>query len=162
MLKKEDFVQFFADLGATFELEQQALILLEEFVCHLYGYKCMSLNTVRSKMFNKKVSQRKKAPDISLLPPCHSVFRLHATRALYVAKMWRSTPVAWIDMPEITDFSWDNGGTPIWIKDAFSDDVTELLISNETEIDESDEEEYSDDGEDDEEEKDEDQDDVFF
>ena len=162
MLKKEDFVQLFADLGATFELEQQALILLEEFVCHLYGYKCMSLNTVRSKLFNKKVSQRKKAPDISLLPPCHSVFRLHATRALYVAKMWRSTPVAWIDMPEITNFSWDNDGTPIWIEDAFPDDVTELLISNETEINESDEEEDSDDGEDDEEEKDEDQDDVFF
>lgn len=86
----------------------------------------MSVNTVRGKMFNKKVSQHKKAPDISLLPPCYSVFQLHATRSLYVAKMWRSTPDAWITMPEITHFGWDN----IWIKDAFPDDVTELLISN--------------------------------
>ena len=67
-------VQHFADFGgSTLELEQQTLLLLEEFVCHLYGYKCMSVNTVRGKMFNKKVSQRKKAPDISLLPPCYSV-----------------------------------------------------------------------------------------
>ena len=35
-------------------------------------------------------------------------------------------------MPEIMHFSWDNNRTPIWIEDAFPDDVTELLISNET------------------------------
>ena len=83
-------------------------------------------------MFNKKVSQRTKATDISLLPPCCSVFQLHATRSLYVAKMWRSTPIAQIAMPEITNFGWDNIGTPIWIRDVFPEDVTELLISNET------------------------------
>ena len=61
-------------------------------------------------------------------------------------------------MPEITHFSWDNNGTPIWIEDA------SLLISNETdEVDEIDEEEDSEAEEDDEEvEIDEDQDNVFF
>ena len=44
MLTKESFVQIFADFGAnTFELEKQTLLLLGEFVCHLYGYKCMSV-----------------------------------------------------------------------------------------------------------------------
>ena len=165
MLTKGSFFQLFADFGgSTFELEQQTLLLLEKFVCHLYGYKCISLNTVRGKMFNKKVSQRKKAPDISLLPPCHSVFKLHAIRSLYVAKMWRSTPVALITMPEITHFGWDNNGAPIWIDDAFPDDVMELLISNETdEIDEVDEEEDSEAEEDNQqEEMDEDQDNVFL
>ena len=65
MKTKESFVQLFADFGGSaFELEQQTLLLFEEFVCHLYGYKCMSVNTVRGKMLNKNVSQGKKAPDI--------------------------------------------------------------------------------------------------
>ena len=56
--------------------------------------------------------------------------------------MWRSTPVAWINMPEITHLSWDNNGMPIWIEDAFPNDVTQLLISNETdEVDEIDDDE---------------------
>ena len=95
MLTKEYFVQLFADFGGSmFELEQQTLLLLEEFVCHLYGCKCMPVNTVSGKMFNKKVSQRKKAPDISVIPPCYSVFQLHATRSLYVqscAQIMRKT-----------------------------------------------------------------------
>jgi len=47
-------------------------------------------------------------------------------------------------MSEITNFGWDNIGTPIWIRNAFPNDVTELLISNETdEIAELDEEDDS-------------------
>ena len=74
---------------------------------------------------------------------------LHAKRALFVAKMWRSTPTAWLELPEITEFGWEADGSPIWIEEAFPDDVSLLLLTENGDEDEgeegddtSDEEDY--------------------
>ena len=40
MMKTEKFVQLFGDFSKSWELEESHLLLLEEFLCNLYGYKC--------------------------------------------------------------------------------------------------------------------------
>ena len=40
MVKTEKFVQLFGDFSKLWELEESHLLLLEEFLCNLYGYKC--------------------------------------------------------------------------------------------------------------------------
>ena len=135
--KKESFIEIFSEFGNTFDLNQTVSSLLEEYVCSLYGYNDGSLNSTRSKIFYKRVSHRKKAPDVALLPPCHSVFILHVRRALFVANMWRSTPTAWLELPEITDFGWEADGTPVWIEEAFPDDIYELMQTDARDVEET-------------------------
>ena len=103
-VKTEKFAQLFADFSKSCELEESHLLLLEEFLCNLYGYKCRNIILIQCKMFQKRVTQAKRAPDISLLPPCRSVFQLHARRSIFVANMWRSTPTAWLLLPDFTRF----------------------------------------------------------
>ena len=46
MLKKETFVELYADYGNTFDLDPTTLSL-EEYVCQLYGCKGQNLNATR-------------------------------------------------------------------------------------------------------------------
>ena len=39
-VKTEKFVQLFADFSKSWELEESHFLILEEFLCNLYGYKC--------------------------------------------------------------------------------------------------------------------------
>ena len=125
-------------------------------------------------MFQKRVTQNKRAPDISLLPPCRSVFQLHVRRAIFFANMWRSAPIAWLLLPHFTRFGWEADGFPIWINEAYPDDVSELLLTENLDIqddddldlneniDDSSDEEEEQEEEEDEEEYGEDQDDVLI
>ena len=80
---------------------------------------------VRSRIYNKKMLRNNKAADISLLHPCHTVLKLHTLRAFYVAKVWRSTKkLPWFELPAIVSYGWNEVGNPIWIEEAFPDDVT--------------------------------------
>ena len=86
--------------------------------------------------------------------------------------MWRSTPIAWLLLPDFTRFGWEADGFPIWINKAYQDDVSELLFTENLDIEDdhdldldenidnsSDEEEEQ---EEDEKEYAEDQNDVFI
>ena len=145
--KNEKFVEAFAEFGVSWYSNENGRKILEEYLCQLYGYKDTSVDSVRFKIFNKKVSKNHTAPDISLLPPSQLVFNLHLMRALYVAKMWRSSATAWIDFPSITEYGWEANGTPIWINVAFPDDINELLV--ETNVDDENNSEGEDEAEDD-------------
>ena len=170
MTKKQRFVELFENFGNSLRLDQSTMVLLEEFICHLYGQKSKDINNTRHILFQKKVTKGKKAPDMALLPPCRSTFSLHVRRAVFVANMWRNTPTSWLDLPDITGFGWEVDGTPIWIDEAFPDDVAELLFDEEDDEEEDDFDDDSDDessGSEDDDDEDEgdgnedDEDDVF-
>ena len=147
MLQNEKFINAFSTFGSTCDIEASVFHTLEEYVCQLYGYKTCSVNLVRSMIYNKKILRNNKAPDISLLPPCHTVLNLHTVRAFYVAKMWRSTKLPWFDLPDIVSYGWDEVGNPIWIEEAFPDDITEILVDNQNAEEDDD---HFDDGDDEE------------
>ena len=39
MRKKEKFIEAFAHFGVTLNLDESVLNVLEEYICHLYGYR---------------------------------------------------------------------------------------------------------------------------
>ena len=91
-----------------------------------------------------------------------------------MVNMWRSTPTAWLLLPDFTRFGWEADGFPIWINEAYPDDVSELLLTENLDIeddddldldeniDDSSDEEEEQEEEEDEEEYEEDQDDIFI
>ena len=79
-------------LGSDWYLEESTFNNLGEYICMLYGQ-----NAAKSKMFLQKYSSTSKVIDLAVLPPRRSVLYLHAQRANYVAKIWKSTNLAWHD-----------------------------------------------------------------
>ena len=128
MVKDGKYIQGFQEFGMSWEIMQKIFEVLEELVCKMCGFNCESVNKVRSKMFTKRLKQGKRSPDLSLLPPCHSVLKYHMQRAIYVAKLWRSSYIPSIDAPQFTEFGWDSEGKPTWVDGIFPEDVKELLM----------------------------------
>ena len=112
----------------SWEITQELVEVLAEFLCKMYGFNCTSVNKVRSKMFTKRLKQEKRPPDLLLLPPCQSVLKYHMQRAVYVTKLWRYSDIPPIDAPRFAEFGWDSEDKPIWVGEIFPEGVKELLI----------------------------------
>ena len=87
MQKYEGFGVCFTKLGSESNLSEDLFESLEECTALLYGVKFKSINKTRWKIFEKNMGH-KKIIDLSLLPPCKSVLRLHSKRANAVAYLW--------------------------------------------------------------------------
>ena len=122
------FETAFTLLGTSWDLTEDVFGLLEEFICYLYGYKQKNVDDVRSKMFSKKYSNEHKVVDLSILPPCRSVLRLHVQRSNVVAMIWRRSLEPMVDIPDLSEHGWLNDGRIQWIDDAFPDSLEEILL----------------------------------
>ena len=83
---------------------------------------------VRKKIFNKKCKEEGKITDLSVMPPCRSVLRLHTHRANYVAKIWKLTMENQVNCPDITQHGWNEDGRIKWIENVFPEDIEEVLL----------------------------------
>ena len=126
--KNNRFVNTFSLLGQVWELDEQIFVNLEEYVCHLYGYRQKNVNDVRKKLFDKKYVRQGKTIDISLLPPCQSSLRLHILRSNIIAKIWKSSGERSIILPDLSTFGWKGNLTIDWQRQAFPDELTDLLL----------------------------------
>jgi hypothetical protein len=135
MKSQEKFVYAFERLGNEWQLSSELFALLEEFVCHLYGYHQKSINIVRHQMFMKKYASDNKCIDMSVLPPCRSVLHLHADRCNFVANMWKQSIIPKIDIPPIDSCGWYQDGSIQWIDKAFPDEITDILLDPEYDTD---------------------------
>ena len=88
MQKYEEFEVCFTKLGSEPNLSEDLFESFEEYTALLYGVKSKSINEARWKIFEKKHKRHNKIIDLSLLPPCKSVLRLHSKRANAVAYLW--------------------------------------------------------------------------
>ena len=104
----------------------------------LYGFKQKDVNEVRFKLFETKYEKQSKVIDLSTLPPCQSVLKLHANRANFVSKMFKSSLVAQMQIPDITAHGWDEKGNIIWLNKEFPDNIEELVIDPAYDEDETD------------------------
>ena len=95
--------------------------MLEECTCYLYGYKQKNVNEVRSKLFSKKYGKEHKVVDLSLLPRCQSVLKLHAERSNVVSMIWRKSLQPNINIPNLSEYGWLSDGKIRWIDTAFPD-----------------------------------------
>ena len=135
MKKNQKFVSAFGELGSNWILDNELFDILSEFVCLLYGYNETCVDVVRSKKFQRKYKSEGKIVDLSLLPPCRSVLKLHAERANYVAKIWRSSTTSSMEMPIISNHGWESNGDIHWVDDIIPDDIEEVLLDSSLDID---------------------------
>ena len=104
------------------------------YVCMLYGQNEKDINAAISKMFLQKHSSTSNVIDLAVLPPCRSVLYLHAQRVNYVAKIWKSSNLAWHDMPYIKDNGWLENGEIDWVENVFPDDIEDILVDPEFDV----------------------------
>ena len=89
-----------------------------------------------------KTRVENKFVDLTLLPPCRTVLRLHAERANLVAYILKKSLSAQINLPNYSDCGWNNSGEIQWVTASYPDFVEDILFDEEYE----DYEEYGSDG----------------
>ena len=68
--------------------------------------------------------------NLSALPPCSNVLRIHSEKANFVAKVWRSSLKNKIDEESFVNLGWDEYGNIWWIDQAFPDDTSRIFFEN--------------------------------
>ena len=85
--KSAMFLNTFKELVRDWELTDEIVTTLEEYVCSLYGSKKNTVNSTRFDMFMKKQNQESKVVDLSVIPPCFSSLYLQIKRSNFIAAM---------------------------------------------------------------------------
>ena len=124
------FLKAFQDLGTSWELTDETFELLEEYVCKLYGCREDNVDQVRFQLFQKKLKRENKIIDLSLLPPCKSVLLLHTKRANCVAKIWRCSNEAQLQVPDFKMHGWDANCKIKWLEKEFPDNIQDLFFDS--------------------------------
>ena len=83
-------------------------------------------------LFWRKLRQKRKVTDLSLLPPCASTLKKHTARARYIAKIWKHAYVPYQSL----DLFQNNGSLEIdrninWIERAYLTNVESLFKETE-------------------------------
>ena len=139
--EENDSTEIFANLGETWTLSENQKSDFEKFVCHLYSSKRSNVNQARFKIFEKKHLKSKQVADLSLIPPCQRTLMLHLQRANYVAKIWKSTGTAMVDLQSPTQHGWTEDWDILWTDEMFPENMTDYVVSNE----DDDEDDFEDD-----------------
>ena len=100
MLKRQEFIRLFIELGNSPQVPDHIFLGLERFVCALYGDQRTSVNELRNKIFLQNFEREKKIIDLSLLPPCQANLKLHTMRANYVASIFRKADRLFLNLEE--------------------------------------------------------------
>ena len=81
---------------------------------------------------SKKHAKENKVIDLSALPPCCNVLRIHSERTNFVAKVWISSMKNNIDKESFANHGWDKHGDQAiwWIDQAFPDDISGIFFNN--------------------------------
>ena len=105
MQKYEEFEVCFTKLGSEPNLSEDLFEFLEEY------------NAGRS--LKKKQKRHNKIIDLSLLPPCKSVLRLHSKRANAVGYLWGNASNPTVEFLSLTENGWTITSDIDWIEEAF-------------------------------------------
>ena len=73
LVKSNKFIQMFKELGNQLQLKKELVLLLEEYICCLFGKsKKKDVNVLRYEIFQNVYEKKGKIIDLSLLPPCRA------------------------------------------------------------------------------------------
>ena len=122
MIKNDLFVENITQLGDDWELSQYIKLVLERYVCRLYGSKKHTVNTVGFDMFERKLKKGVMV-DLSNFPPSQFALYLHMERANYVAKLWKLAGVPMLNPISPIGSGWDEDGDILWIENMLPDEV---------------------------------------
>ena len=131
LLKHQEFLQAFANLGLFSNVTEQTRNQLERFVCLLYsGKSCTNINKLRSIIFCQKFSSGK-SMDLTLFPPCQDNLNLHIDWSCYIANLYSESIQLEMLLDSPSMHGWDDKGKAIWYEMYFPDGITDLhLLDN--------------------------------
>ena len=112
-------------------MTEQQVNAIEQYVCALCKSKKKSVNDVRYDLFEKKQNKEGKIIYLSLIPPCFSFLYLQIKRANFVSRLWKSTRIAKLILPNIEEHGWNTDGSIAWILDPYPEDILDLLMNDE-------------------------------
>ena len=125
------FKEAFSQLGSSWELSDDTFNVLQSFVVRLYGIrKNINVNEARYKIFSRKLENEEKTIDMSVLPPCESVLRLHCERANYLAAIWKNATTSQPEFPDTVHHGWNTDKSITWVVAIFPDEVESILLDN--------------------------------
>ena len=125
------FKAAFSQLGSSWELSDDTYDALQSFVIKLYGTKKVAtVDEARYKIFKKKYDNEEKTVDMSVLPPCESVFRLHCERENYLAAIWKRANMSQPFYPDAVHYGWNTDKSILWVNDIFPDEIETILLDS--------------------------------
>ena len=144
LLKNQEFTSVFKELGQSSEVSENILIMLEKFMCYLYGKpKYTSTSKLWYNLVRQKYLVKGQCPlsslagfDISLLPPCKEALKNHILRANYQSMIWKQADNAQPDIPDPVGYGWvqdTNGILSIeWCTDLLPQQLADIVFDTNT------------------------------
>ena len=90
--------------------------------------KASDVNDARYRLFKKKFDNEEKTVDMSVLPPCKTVLRLHCDRAQYLAALWKRATTAEVSYPNPAYYGWNLDKSIMWVDEVFPEEVQLILL----------------------------------
>lgn len=122
------FRSAFTQLGSSWDLSDDTYDVLQSFVIKLYGTKKKTVDEARYAIFKKKYDNEEKTVDMSVLPPCESVLRLHCERANYLAAIWRRANISQPLFPDAVHYGWNTDKSILWVNEIFPEEIETILL----------------------------------
>ena len=131
----QDYLSTFSNLGKEFEMTDDLIKKLEEYMCHLDGGKSSVVNAVRNEIFWKTLKNKKRVIDLFHLPPCRSSLKLHARRSNSIAKVWRQADQKIMAYESPQQHGWNEDYSLEWVDEIFPTDIAKHLDVRDIECD---------------------------
>ena len=131
----QDYLSTFSNLGKEFEMTDDLIKELEEYVCRLYGGKSSDVNALRNEIFWKTLKNKKRVINLFHLPPCRSSLKLHARRSNYIAKIWRQADQKIMVYESPQQHGWNEDYSLEWVDEIFPTDIAKHLDVRDIECD---------------------------
>jgi len=128
--KKAKYQNALALLGNTWELSDEIFNIIQQFVCQIYSSSKREVNAACYEMFYKKYQNHNKVVDMSTLPPCKAVLKLHVLRSLYIAALWKRSIVNKPVLPDMNEFGWNQDGTIMWVEEIYPLSIIDIFFNN--------------------------------
>ena len=123
------FKAAFSFLGSSWDLTDDIFDQIQSFVLHIYGMKkAVDTDAARYQLFKRKYDNEEKNVDMSALPPCKSVLRLHFERAHYLSALWKRATTCRLQYPDPSLYGWNQDKTIMWVDEVFPADVESILL----------------------------------
>ena len=130
LLKSNKFVQMFKELGNEWELKEELILLLEEYICSSFEKnKRKDVNLPRYEIFQNVYEKKWKIVDLSILPLCRESLVLQSERCNFVAKIWRSCLKSDMKHEDISNHGSTVDDEIDWVKESFPDDIQAILVN---------------------------------
>ena len=123
----EDYLSTCSNLGKEFEMTDDLIKELEEYVCCLYGGKSSDVNALRNEILWKTIKNKKQIINLFHLPPCRSSLILHARRNNYIANIWRQADQKILVYESPQQHGRNEDYSLEWVDEIFPNDIAKHL-----------------------------------